>query len=540
METIQQLEDGGTPPLPAVTSAGQEAASPAGASTAHGAAAARWIRPRVLAWGAAFACYFAGLVFVNCYWACYPTDNDLDEVGWLAANVSLARPESLANQGYPPGLPVLLRGLAPVVGSLLRAAFLWQAIVSSAAVFFAFRISKALSGRAGVGLLGALCASLATLRVGTTEFADGTSTALLLAGLWALTRRGGDRRGFLLLGLAAGSAYLFRTHYLTLMAIVPVSLVVAGFGWREVGRLAPAFLAGFAATAWPLWLMNCLAYGTPVHAGVSQYNIAFAMLPGAFNWEDYARTYDRWPLSRILEERPLEFLAHMCKVASKTFGGKLVVSAAGLGIFAMLLTPERQRRRLLAFIAALGFFYIVVVLVPTRTTARAFAPIAMLACLLIACGLAELVSRADRPRRAQICAALAVVFLAWPTAMWADLDSRHASRQHNQKIVDALVAHGMQSSEEVFTNIWNVYNLQDPLFVTFYNYGGWLQLDSKYARERPPPRASTLPEWQAFFAEQGIRFVILRQRSDNVALFRAPPPAWKQLFSDGSLTVWAL
>ena len=538
METIQQVEGSGTPPLQ--TSTATEAASPARASTANGAAAAPWIRPRVLAWGAAFACYFAALVFVNCYWACYPTDNDLDEVGWLAANLSLARPESLANQGYPPGLPVLLRALSPVVGSLLSAAFLWQAIASTASVFFAFRISKALSGRAGVGVLGALCASLATLRVGTTEFADGTSTALFLAGLWALTRREGDRRGFLLLGLAAGAAYLFRTHYLTLVAIVPAALVVAGFGWREVGRLAPAFLAGFAATAWPLWLMNCLAYGTPLHAGVSQYNIAFAMLPNAFDWEDYARTYDRWPLSRILEERPLEFLAHMGKMARKAFGGKLVVSAAGLGIFAMLLTPERQRRRLLAFIAGLAFFYIVVVLVPTRTTARAFAPIAMLASVLVACGLAEVVSRADRPRRAQVCAALAVVFLSWPAGVWADLDSRHASRQRNEEIVDALVAHGMQSSGEVFTNIWNVYNLQDPLFVTFYNYGGWLQLDSKYARERPPPRASTLPEWQAFFAERGIRFVVLRQRSDTAALFQAPPPAWKQLFADESLTVWAL
>jgi hypothetical protein len=522
-----------------MTSTGEGAALSAGASTAN-EAATPWIGRRVLAWGAAFAAYFAALAVVNGYWVCYPTDNDLDEVGWLAANLSLARPESLANQGYPPGLPVLLRGLSPLVGSLLRAAFLWQAVASTASVFFAFRISKALSGRPGVGLLGALCAALATLRVGTTEFADGTSTALFLAGLWALTRREGERRGFLLFGVAAGASYLFRTHYLMLVAIVPVSLVVAGFGWREVGRLAPAFLAGFAATAWPLWLMNCLAYGTPLHAGVSQYNIAFAMLPNAFDWEDYARTYDRWPLSRILEERPLQLLAHMYKVAAKTFGGKLVVSAATLGIFAMLSTPDRQRRRLLALIAGLGFFYIVVVLVPTRTSTRAFAPVAMLTCVLIACGLAELVSRADRPRRAQLWAALAAVFLSWPLGLWADLDSRHAARQHNMKIVDALVAHGMQSSAEVFTNIWSIYNLRDPLFVSFYNYGGWLQLDSKYARERPPPRANTLPEWQAFFAERGIRFVILKQRPDTQALFQAPPPEWKQLFSDRSLTVWAL
>ena len=37
----------------------------------------------------------------------------------LADNIALDRPESLANANYPLGLPVLLRLIAPIFGSLL-------------------------------------------------------------------------------------------------------------------------------------------------------------------------------------------------------------------------------------------------------------------------------------------------------------------------------------------------------------------------------------------------------------------------------------
>ncbi len=52
------------------------------------------------------AVYNVALILVDWLWACYPTDNDLDEVGWLVEHLSLSRPESLVNQGYPPGLPL--------------------------------------------------------------------------------------------------------------------------------------------------------------------------------------------------------------------------------------------------------------------------------------------------------------------------------------------------------------------------------------------------------------------------------------------------
>ena len=165
------------------------------------------------------ALFFGALAYVNCVWSCFPIDNDLDEVGWLSAHLSFSRAESFANQGYPPGLPVVLRLLTPLVGSLLKATFLWQAVAATASVFFVYRIAMELSERRASGPLAAGCAALAGLPVFTSEFADGSSTALFLGGFWLLTRRcfssgrgTSDQRGFFFFGLGAGLSYLFLTH----------------------------------------------------------------------------------------------------------------------------------------------------------------------------------------------------------------------------------------------------------------------------------------------------------------------------------------
>ena len=501
------------------------------------AGATRRVRVEAYALAGVVACFFAGLVYVNCFWSCYPNDNDLDEVGWLTAHLSLWRPESFANQGYPPGLPVVLRFVSPLVGSFLRAAFLWQAIAAAASVFFVFRITTRLCRLRVAGPLALLGAMLAGLPVFTSEFADGTSTALFLGGLWLLTRSV-DRKGFFLFGLAAGLSYLFRTHYLILIALVPTALLGAGFGWRPSARGALAFLAGFAATAWPLWLVNILTYGTPVHAGVSQYNIALSVIPGAFDWENYPNTYDQWPVSRILRERPLDFFSNALSQALATLGLALSLGGAVFGAFATVLVRDRQRRRWLAFCALLALLYILVVIVPTRYTDRAYAPVAMLSCVLVGCGCAELVSRAPWPRWGALGAVLTVLFLSYPAGLLDQLKARTGDARFNKQLVKELVAAGMQSSAEVFTNEWNIYNMTDPQFITFYNYGGWIELDSLYARERPHPTAHTVAQWQQFFTEHGIRFAILRQNGKTADVFRHTPASWKELYSGRGLTLW--
>ena len=499
----------------------------------------RW-NVRAIAVGGFLLCFFAGLVYVNCVWSCYPNDNDLDEVAWLSTHLSLGRAESFANQGYPPGLPVVLHLLTPLVGSFLRAAFLWQALAATASVWFVFRITSNLSCRRWAGVFALGCAAVAGLPVFTSEFADGTSTAIFLGGLAALTARDADRKGFFLFGLAAGLAYLFRTHYLIFIALVPAALVVAGFGIRPTGKACLAFVAGFAATAWPLWLLNTLAYGTPVHAGVSQYNIAFAVVHGAFDWEDYPNTYNRWPLSRILQEQPWALLQNCVDQAAHTFGLKLSLVSGALGAAAMVLIGSRRHRQLLAFSGLLAVLYVGLVIVPTHYTDRAYAPVAMLASVLVACGVSELVSRTRRQRWALLGALVALLFVLYPSELWTRLKSRAHDAKWNTRISRTLVENGMRSSDEVFSNVWSIYNMVDPQFMPFYNYGGWLELDSEYRREQPHPTAATPEEWQQFFTEQGIHFVILRARGHARALALRPPASWRVLYGDKSIAVYAL
>ncbi|MEY4549423.1 MAG: hypothetical protein RL685_5618 [Pseudomonadota bacterium] len=498
----------------------------------------RRIQVRALVLPAVLACFFALLVYVNCYWSRYPNDNDLDEVGWLAANLDLSRPESFANQGYPPGLPVLLRLLTPLVGSLLTATFLLQSIAATVSVFCVHRITRQLTGHAGAGYLAMGCAMLAGAVMFTSEFADGTCTALFLSGLVVLLRREADRRGYVYFGLAAGGAYLFRTHYSMMIVLVPAALLLSGQGWRTAARSALAFAGGFACAAWPLWVLNILAYGTPLHAGVSQYNIAASVIPSAFDWENYPATYNLWPISRVLQERLPDFLSSMWRVGMNTIGSKLMLAGLGLGALAMTRTADRLRRQLLAALAILSVLYVGVVIVPTRHTERAFLPVGMLCSVLVGAGLHEIVKAATRRRIALVAAALGIVLLTYPINLYKTLSDRAHDARWNGRIVRRMVAAGMRSSDEVFSNVWAFYNTADPLFVSFYNYGGWIELDSKWASERPHPTARNVREWQAFFAREGIRFAILRNRRDASVLFRKTPPTWKTIFSDTTLTVW--
>jgi hypothetical protein len=319
-----------------------------------------------------------------------------------------------------------------------------------------------------------------------------------------------------------------------------VSLLIAGFGLREAVKAALPFAAGFSATACPLWLANTLAYGTPLHAGVSQYNIALAVVPGAFSWEDYPNTYNRWPLSAILREYPNELLTNSLNQALSTLGMKLSVAAAVAGAFAVSLAGEAARRRLLAFGGVLALLYVLVVIVPTRYTDRAYAPVAMLASVLLASGLAELTARSRKPRWYLAWAALAVVFINYPGGMWDLLKGKARDARWNTKIVRKLEANGMRSGDEVFSNVWNFYPMTDPKFITFYNFGGWIELDSLYARERPHPTARSIEEWQAFFAQHGIRFAAMRNRDNTKELFRKTPDSWRVLHTEKNFTVWAL
>jgi hypothetical protein len=495
-------------------------------------------RAQALLVGALLAAYFVALILINCVWIPYPVDNDLDEVGWLVKHLSLSRPESFANQVYPPGLPLVLAALRPIFGSILRAVFVWQAIAVTVTLFLVFRTALALFKSWDSAILALVCAICASSIVATSEFADGTSTALLLGGVCVLVLRRGDGYGFFFLGMGAGLAYLFRLHNLVFIALVPATTLVVGYGVRNTARRSLAFVAGFAATAWPLWLMNLLAYGH-LRAETSQYNIAVFMADGV-DWENYLETYNRWPLVRILRERPRELARHVFDVARQVLGMKLSLAGLVMGSVAAVGEKDRERRRLILFIGALALAYLGAVIIPTHFTDRAYFPVAMLAALLVGGGLARLRASLASSRWAGAIALGSALILGYPADLRQHLRLKRGAFVHNRQVVDALVRHGMTSSAEVFCNDWDLFNLADPSFDTFYNYGGWILLDSRYAAERPPPRATTLKEWQDFFEQHHIHFAVLKRVPKTEEIFAHTPASWRRIFEDKWVTVFAL
>jgi hypothetical protein len=337
-----------------------------------------------------------------------------------------------------------------------------------------------------------------------------------------------------------GAAYLFRTHYMIMLALFPAAMLILGEDARSTGKRTVAFWGGFALTAWPLWLLNLLAYGTPLEAGVSQYNISNSMFPGVLNWEAYPQTYNLWPLSRILHERPLAFVKHFAGVTWEVARMHISAAALTLGVGTLVWARDPRLKRWVAFFVMLAALYVLIVISPTRFTARSFGPIAMLACLLVAAGYDTFRARWGRRRGLHAALIVGILLFAYPPGIRSELKNRHAQLLSNQRIVDALRVAGMRSSSQVFSNEWSVYDLADPRFDTFYNYGGWILLDSRYAHDRPPPHATNVQQWQSFFAEHGIKFAILHRRPDTEDLFSHPLPGWRQLLTDRGLTVWAL
>lgn len=265
----------------------------------------------------------------------YPTDNDLDEVAWLARNLDFARPESFANLNYPLGFPVLLRVVTPLFGDFLVAVFTVQALAMTAVLASVFFLGKHLVRSFAAAVLAAAAAALFTATFATTEFADGPAAAFALAGFAYAFPRGRSARGALGLRAGIGAAFLFRFHYL---AVLPMALgIAAGLAdraWPARLRTVALCAAGFALAAWPLLLVNTLVRGNPVDTGISTYAGHFVM--GGLDWNNFPATYARWPLGRVLAEHPDRLVAHMVRTARSLVHVRPVLVAGVLAPFAVL------------------------------------------------------------------------------------------------------------------------------------------------------------------------------------------------------------
>ena len=479
---------------------------------------------------------------INVVFVPYPTDNDLDEIGWLVQHLSISRLESLANANYPPGLPVLLRLLTPVTGDLLRTALVLQALACTAIVLIAYRMALGLlEDSRGAAWTAFLVAGL-TLRLATSEFADGIAAALVLAGVCVLIVSDGDRRRDFLSGVLIGLAYLFRYHYLTFGILVPVaSLVLSPAEGR--GRRVLAIAAGFAAGCSPILLVNLLAHGNPIYTGISTYIMGQHVM-GTVDWENYLATYNIWPIGRLLAEEPWAVFHHLVGSAASLSTRPTVLSGILLIPISTGILQRTEARRILAFLAACAVAYLALAVLPTLATDRAMLPVDVLLAIVcvpaVYCGTMGLCK--GRPGVHAVLVGAALLALSSLPTTAHHLRKKANGLAYNRILCDRLNAAGGWNSAEVFSNHWNLYPVDDPDFVTYYNYGGWLLLDPVYAAERPPPEAQTVSQWRDFMLDQALRFLVIRKTGKTAAFFSEGLDAaeWELVHVDRALAILRL
>ena len=486
-----------------------------------------------------------GTIFlsVNTVFLCYPTDNDLDEIGWLVDNLTFSRLESFSNTSYPPGLPVLLYLLTPILGSLLRAALVCEALAGAATMYFAYRLSCVLHADQKGAVLTLILTALVIFPSATSEFADGISVALLTGSLYILlSGRRGAKNNFLA-GVCIGIAYLFRYHYLVFLALIPVASLIFREPAKGTRRNIGYFILGFVAGSFPLLILNSVVRGTPIYTGVSGYMVGQYVMQ-TLDWRNYLDTYDLWPLSKLVREHPVALIKHMVSVMSNVAYIPYILTGAVVIPLSVGSCKEPEVKRALLFLGVIAVSYSVLVILPTMATDRGLLPVSVIVSLLVVWSLVRYSERLSSGFGATqfICLLIAIALVGNVPSSSDHLRKKYHAQSYNRQIIEALKKEGMTSSSELFCDNWNIHPLGDPKFITFYNYGGWILLDSKYASERPVPTAKTVTEWRSFLLEHDLRYLVIR-RTDATEPFFAEELShseWKLVFWDGQFLILAM
>ena len=238
-------------------------------------------------------------------------------------------------------------------------------------------------------------------------------------------------------------------------------------------------------------------------------------------------------------------------MAVQIWGLPVVKIATVLLVPAFWYARKRGAWRELGALVLFCGFYTAMVVLPTRLTTRSFHPVVVVLSIVVAAGLFSYraIPRGKRWWTA-VPATAALVMLSLgvgrhsaaslinrPADFWGRVTAKRAAMLYNRQILAVLGEHGFRESTEVFTNDWNIYNLDDPKFDTFVNFGGWILLDSKYAAERPQPTARSATEWGDYFVRLGIRLVVLnpiRPGASQIAdIIRQPEAAGLEpIYSD--------
>ena len=480
--------------------------------------------------------YLAAIIATNLY-LMYPSDGDFQFVGWMAQHQTPSRLESYANTVYPPGFPFLLAHLVPYFKTILHAVFFVQAVAMTTAMWAVFAISQSLFGSFRYATLSMLLAMILSIPVATSEFADGTTTALVLLGLWLLVRDEYSMPSVFMSGVLCGIAYVFRFHYVVFLGIVPIALVLTSrLQKRLLFATLGAYIIGFLGGASPMLVINSIVHANPFWSGDARY------MPGMWalglDWNNYPNTYNLWPIKKLLFERPQALLLQMARNTWRL----LQFYQFWLGIpliFMLLRKSSGALADRLRFVVIAAVTYVFVTVVPTRITDRGLLPVTALLSILIVPAIALIAnSLDDKLLRIAFLSSICGLVLFQPPHVPRWKTSALAT---NRQILQALEAAGMSQSSQVFCNDWWLYNLDDAYLTPFYNYGAYMLLDSEYERQRPLPTAKTGQEWVSFFANRGIRYIVIGRGTDlDYLAEHEHGNSWKILTETGAYRVFQI
>ena len=465
---------------------------------------------------------FCGTGLLTNWLVTYPMDNDLDEVGWIIANQSLDRMESLANNSYPFGYPFLLKFIYPVFGGVLPAALVMGTLATTGLVFMIMIIGYRIYENHVATLGIVIVAGFLLFESAISEFADAICAFSLFTGLYLCIRDGFGIRGYIALGLCIGLAYLFRYHYMSMGVAIAVASLALGFSFRQLTIRLAGFSMATLLVASPQILFNILDHGSPISHPYQAY-VTGIFLHHEMDFGAFMETYANWPLSRVLAETPLwVFADHVFD----TLDDLLDLPYIALAIFcipaAFILTPQSQRRSLL-FLIILATIYVGLIVLPSRYTFRAMVPVTAISALLIGAVLVGMIRYITVRWRWLVIAlvAIPVLYAFTPVEQNSDLIGQKLRRmERNVSLLAQLDAAGMKSSREVYSELWNFHPLNDPEFITFHNHGGWMLQDSKYAAELPNTlTVDGLDDWERFFRQFGLRYAVVGKYSSRYREF---------------------
>jgi hypothetical protein len=179
--------------------------------------------------------------------------------------------------------------------------------------------------------------------------------------------------------------------------------------------------------------------------------------------------------------------------------------------FILLRGKPAESPNNLFFVIITTVFYISATVLPANVTDRTLLPAtAVLSIIGVPAAMLLANSLSHRGLRISLLASIcAFILIHAQVPTW-----KREAVAINRRILQALHGAGMSRSSEVFSNDYEPYNLDDAYLTPFYDYGGYMLLDSEYREQRPMPTASTPWEWNRFFAIHHIRYLVIRRGTD--------------------------